>query len=222
MPILNNDKQQKIFRRVWSNDAKRIYNDKMGPGMDVIGCVAGNVSLTDIGKIVPYNQVVTLNELEINQSRDLHQAIKRGWIRVIKDRGALKRALVMPQSPPQGVDRDELMVLAKEMAKEMSKEMLKQMAGKNSELMNEVKDLKETIKQQPQTTIVNNNVAPEQQAPKQDKFLIEEENPDNVIIDVDENVVQPKMKEIGKVKEEKTDLSGSLAKMKKFRRKQNG
>lgn len=217
MPISNNSaEQQLIFKRSWSNTSKRLHNEKLGPGMKIMGKVIGSVDLSDIGRVVNYNQIVDVNEFEINNSKRLHHAIKMGWIEVIEDRGMLRRALVKQGKliqPELKDNKEDLLEMAKEMAKVMAKEMLKDdtaVRELKNELTKEIRDLKEKITSE--TVIVEKT---------EKTFIVEEQKPEDIFIDIDEKKsgVKSSIDEVGKEKEEKEDLTDSLEKMKRFRRK---
>lgn len=215
MPI-SNDEQQQLFRRTWAINSKRIHQEKLGKGMKVIGKVVGNVQLRDIGKVIPFDRIVDLNELEVNKSNDLQIALRSKWLDVVEDRGMLKRALVYQgQTTSITEDQDTKTIeLAKEMAKAMVQEMLK-----DNDLLKKVADDVSQIKNNMGEQQVIIQADKQQTEEKKSKIVIEETDLSNVVIDVDETNTQAEIKEIGKVKEEESDISGSLEKMKRFRRK---
>jgi len=201
--------QQLIFQRLWSNSSKRLYQEKLGPGMKIVGRVVGSVHLKDIGKVIAYDQVADLNETDINKSKDLQIALKNRWIEIIEDRGMMKRALAMATPQQKEEEKNDVMQMAREMAKEMAKEMVQNVLAK------EIAGIKDSLKER---SVVREYItSPETK--EQKPIVIEEENPENVFIDVGETNVNANLNEIGIVKEEKTDLTDSLEKMKKFRRK---
>lgn len=216
MPIHNDSQQQQsLHRRSWSSISKRIHNEKMGPGMKIIGKVMGSVDLNDIGRVVAYNQIVDINEMEVNNSKKLHHALKMGWIEIIEDRGLLRRALIL-QGKPQEIkeEKQDLMEIAKEMAKTMAIEMLKNndaVKELKQELTKEIRDLKGSIVIQQ---------LPQIESEKEKVFIEEKEKPEDIFVDLDgQETIKHNIVEVGTIKEEKEDLSDSIAKMKKFRRK---
>ena len=66
----------------------------VGAKMKVVGKVVGRVDLPDIGRVVHWNQIADFTEMEVNKSKILHTAIKKGYLEVIENRGLLARALV--------------------------------------------------------------------------------------------------------------------------------
>lgn len=220
MPAANVN-QQAIFRRMWSNSSKRLYNEKLGPGMKIIGRVVGQVNFKDISRVVQYNQVIHLTEIEINRSRELQHAIRMKWVEVIEDKGMLRRAnaIQTPQPQPKNeneMDSEKMMQLAKEMAKTMAQEMIANSNDTVKELTSEIAALKEKLGE----SFVPSSIVPEQQKQAADRFVVEEDM-SNVVIDVEETS-KANISSVGEVKEEKSDIGGSLAKMRKFRRKANG
>ena len=229
MPIHSSEQQQLIFRKSWANTSKRIHHEKLGPGMKIIGRVIGSVELSDIGRIIGHNQIVDLNEFEINNSKRLQHAIRMNWVEVIEDRGLLIRALIKPQQPtqqqPTGDNKAELLEIAKEMAKVMAKEMLKDgdvvrelvkqqgqlIKQENENLKQEIRSLKDNFSDQ--KIVV--------QQKENEPFIIENEKPEDIFIDIntEDSGIKSNIQEVGKEKDEIQDLSGSLEKMKRFRRK---
>jgi hypothetical protein len=208
--------QQSMMGFVHKATTKYLLQQKFNNGMVIIGKVGGTVNLRDIGRILNYGATAHITEYEINKSKDLQEAIRKGWVEIIEDRGAIKRAIVSvrgevePTPTQQGFNKEEMISLAKQMAKEMATEMLKS----NEIVMNAAKDMasgmaKEMVKE---LNLNIQNVIPEK---KDEKLQLDDVKPDNVFIDVEENKAKI---EVGTVRE-KINLNGSLEKMRRFKRR---
>jgi hypothetical protein len=214
--------QQSMMGFVHRATTKYLLQQKLNTGMVIIGKVTGTVNLSDIGRVLNFGATAHITEYEINKSKDLQEAIRRGWVEIIEDRGALKRAIVSTQGevvqvpvPQQGFNKEEMISLAKEMAKGMASEMLKS----NELVMSAAKEMASGMAKEMMKELNLNIQNITNVAPKEEKLKFEDVKPDNVVIDVDETTVQPQINEIGKVLEEKTDVSEQLEKMKRFKRR---
>ena len=174
------------------------------------------------GEKLPYIEAEPINEFEVNNSKRLQHAIRMNWVEVVEDRGLLKRALIMKSKPQvkeaATEDKTDMIEMAKEMAKTMVKEMMKDgeivkelIKQENKDLKQEIRSIKESIGEQ--------NITIKEEKKEKEPFIIEEEKPDEIFVDVEESGIKANIVEVGKEKEEKQDLSGSLEKMKRFRRK---
>jgi hypothetical protein len=201
--------QQILLRRTWKPPKKaEIY-------MIIKGKIVNIVQLNDIGKRVEYGKEISLNEYEINRSKDLQNAIKREWVEVVFDRGMLKRALTV-QGQQEKIAESDIIDIAKKMAQSMAEEMIK-----HSPLVREIAkelakemvlEIRDNLKIE-QVTV--NNVTTDKK--------IELDSPNNVFVEFkdDELDIKANMQDIGIVKEEKSDLSQALEKMKKMKGKHN-
>ena len=216
MAILSNMSQQTLFRRTWSESSKRLYNENRSPVMKIMGKVSGHVSLSDLGKNIAFGQIVELTESDITRSKDLQDAIRMKWVDVIENRSMILRApAVVIEQKKEEMNKEELMNLAKEMAKTMVQEVIKSEQEKNSTLVEELKhqinDLKES------RTVVQTQII--QQTTEKEKIKLDDQH-SSIFIDLDEkDKPNVNLNDFGTVKEEKVDLSSSLEKMKRFRRK---
>jgi hypothetical protein len=103
--------------------------------------------------------------------------------------------------------------MAKTMAYEMSKEMLK-----NQDSLKEIiKDLATEMKQKLDEKVISNEITKEDE-----NLILEDSKIKNIFIDVDEEGIVPNISSIGKVEEQKEDISGSIEKMKMFKRRKVG
>ena len=179
----------------------------------ILGKVVGTVILKDINRIVNLDQVIELDQYEINKSQDLQNAIRRKWLEIVEGRSDMLRAIATPSQPEQTQQMDQTQLL--EMAKEMAKTMAQEMIKNNPDIKVLAKEMATEMVSQINSKIVvqQNDTSKEQQ------FKIDEEVPENVVIDVNEKNMKSNINEIGTVKEEKADISGSLEKMRRFRRK---
>lgn len=196
--------QQFLIRTIWKPQTKKvdIY-------MIIRGKIINVVQLNDINKRVEFGKEISLNEYEVNRSKDLQNALKREWVEVVFDRGMLKRAITIKGQPPQQISDSDILDIAKKMAQSMAEEMLK-----NSSL---VKDIaKEVAKEM--VSEIRDNLKIEQIPEKN----IQLNSLDNVFVEFkDEEVgITANIKEIGTVEVQKDDLTSSLEKMKKFRQSQ--
>lgn len=211
--------QQNMYGRIWGKVTRDLQREKMGRFMIVKGRVIGNVEITDLCKQIAYNSVVTFSELEINKSKDLHNAIRHGWVEIIEDRGALARALVTPSQVQQPlIDESRILEMAQEIAKTTAKEMLKNNATMQDTIRELAKEMaREMVKELNIPKLKEEEV--EQKVEQQiEDVLIEDQKPKNIFIDVESNVKVNA--DVGQIKEEKVNLSDSLEKMKRFRRKE--
>jgi hypothetical protein len=202
--------QQHLMRRTWApkRQEKEIY-------MIIKGKILNTVRLNDIGRTVECGKEISLNEYEVNRSKDLQNAIKREWVEIVYDRGMMKRAVVVQGSSlqeKQAIEADVL-DLAKKLAMSMAEEMVK-----NSSL---VKDIaKEVAKEM--VTELKDNLRVEQvvvnNSTSQNK-KIELDSPDNVFVDFkDEEVgIKASLNKSSQIEMQKDDLTSSLEKMKKFK-----
>lgn len=223
---LHSIQQQQLHARSWGTVTKRLFSEKTGKTMKVIGKVSGSINLADLGRKIHFNQLVSFTEFEINRSKELQKAIRKKWVDVVEDRGMILRGLDASKSSPETVrapeqhatiDYNKMKEMAREMAQEMAKEMLKD----NQSIKDIVKEVAiELTKKIDEKVVVQETII--QESTKKKELNIKEENPDNVFIDVDENTIKLKEKKIGKVKEKKADISKSLNKMKRFKRGKQG
>jgi HAMP domain-containing protein len=223
--MMSNFSQQSLFRRNWSGSTKKLYVESRAPVMKIIGRVSGHVSLSDLGKNVAYGQIVELTDQEIARSKDLEQAIKMKWVDVIDNRSMILKVPVTAKTEQKKdeMNKDEILNLAKEMAKTMVTEILNSEQSKNTQMVDELKSeinsLKKTIDEKmiSQTTIINQTGETQTSG---SSLQFEEQELNSIVIDVDEKEVgSTNLNNFGTEKQEKTDISSSLEKMKKFRRK---
>jgi hypothetical protein len=218
--------QQRIFRRNWIQASRTIHNAKLGKHMIVKGKVVGTVDLQDINKKIAYNSTAVITEFEINKSKSLQEAIHRGWIEIIEDRGALLRAVVVngqqqtqiAQIPSQGIDEAKMFEIAAHVAKTTAAEMMKNNVSQD--------DLVKTLaKQMAKEMMAELQLNPGQSQTKQEEkvtienIVLDEQKPENVFINVEADGMKANTTNIGTEKEETVNISSSLEKMKRFRRK---
>jgi hypothetical protein len=226
MPSFSNNSQQQIFRRTWHGVTKKLQGEKLGKFMVVKGRVVGRVDLKDIGKTIHYNGTATITEYEINKSKDLQEALRRNWIEIIEDRGAMLRAVSSTEEPKvavqAGLDEARILEMAKEIAKHTALEIIKQSVsekGGNSNGSNGNGNVNDIAKELARQMMEEIKKGTSDRVIEKEKLVLEEEKAGNVFIDVDEKGVNAKITNIGKEKEEKIDISDSLERMKKFKRK---
>jgi HD-GYP domain-containing protein (c-di-GMP phosphodiesterase class II) len=200
--------QQILLRKTWKPPKKaEIY-------MIIKGKIVNIVQLNDIGKRVEYGKEISLNEYETNRSKDLQNAIKREWVEVVFDRGMMKRALTV-QGQQEKIAEYDIIDIAKKMAQSMAEEIIK-----HSPLVKEI--AKEIAKEM--VLEIRDNLKIEQVTVNNitDK-KIELDCPNNVFVEFkdDELDIKANMQDIGIIKEEKSDLSQALEKMKKMKGKLN-
>jgi hypothetical protein len=216
--MLANNFQQTLMGQFWKNTAKMMHQKQVGKNMVVVGKVIGSVLIRDLGKTIHYGASTSFNELEINKSRDLHQAIRQGWIEIIEGKDMLKRALVTPtiqteQIQPQqqqNINKEEMMEMVKEMAKTMATEMMKS----NQSVMSVAKEVaKEMVKEINSTGGIQQSIATN--SSKYDEN--EKDDPKNIFLDVDESKFNVNINKIGIIEESNNDLSNTLEKMKRLK-----
>lgn len=205
--------QQLLMRRVWNPKEIKKAEKEENIYMIIRGKIINIVQLNDIGKRVEYGKEISLNEYEVNRSKDLQNAIRREWVEVVFDRAMLKRSIAT-QSQQEIIAETDIVNIAKTMAQSMAEEMLR-----NSPIVKEV--AKEIAKEM--VSEIRENLKIEQvvkQVPEQ-KIEINDTS-SNLFVDFkDEEVgIKANIKEIGTVEVQKDDLASSLEKMKKFRQAQ--
>jgi hypothetical protein len=213
MPIIENV-QQVIYRRLHNQHVKKMFQDNRGIVMKVKGKVVGQVQLKDIGRIINLDQIIELNEYELNRSQDLQNAIRQKWVEIVSGHSDMLRAIATPSQPQQQtqqIDQTQLLEIAKEMAKTMAQEMVKN----NPDMKSMAKEMANEMVSQLSGKLVQGTSQQQKETLKIDEELA------NIVIDVDETGLEEKanIKEIGSIKEEKSNISGSLEKMRRFRRK---
>jgi hypothetical protein len=201
------------MRRVWNPKEIKKAEKEENIYMIIRGKIINIVQLNDIGKRVEYGKEISLNEYEVNRSKDLQNAIRREWVEVVFDRAMLKRSIAT-QSQQEIIAETDIVNIAKTMAQSMAEEMLR-----NSPIVKEV--AKEIAKEM--VSEIRENLKIEQvvkQVPEQ-KIEINDTS-SNLFVDFkDEEVgIKANIKEIGTVEVQKDDLASSLEKMKKFRQAQ--
>lgn len=203
--------QQYLFRRLCRNQKK--VPDEF---MIIKGKVLTSVNLKDIGRRIAYNQEISLNELEVNKSKDLQNAIRRSWVDVTYDRGMIQRALTVPSTEStekmsNQINETDMLDMAKKMARSMAEEMIK-----NSPL---VKEMAKEIANEMVIGIKDNLNIVVQGNFQQQKINVPESN---IFVDFkDEEVgLKASINNIGTVEVQKDDdLTTSLEKMKRFKPK---
>jgi hypothetical protein len=195
--------QQTLMRTMWKPQKRS------GISMVIRGKILNVVQLIDINRTVQCGQEISLDEFEVNRSRDLQNAIKRDWVEVIFDKY---------KQIENRHGTEDVVGIAKKMAQSMAEEMIK-----NSPLVKEIakevakemlSGIQDSLKAHPQQIVI------QQVGEKK----IDLKDSDNVFVEFkDEEVgMTSNIKEIGKVEIQKDDLTSSLEKMKKFRQNQKG
>jgi hypothetical protein len=203
--------QQHLMRHVWKPAIKR----EPEIVMIIKGKILTAVRLNDIGKVVEYGKEIVLNEYEVNRSRDLQNAITRGWVDIVYDKAMLKRAIAV-QNSNTSFDKPtepDVMELAKKMARAMAEEMIK-----NSPVVKEI--AKEIAKEM--VTEIKDNIKVEQIiVPQTSAKKIEINSADNnIFVDFkdEEAGITASINKPGNIEVQKDDLTSSLEKMKRFKR----
>ena len=196
--------QQHLMRRTWKP------RKEIEISMIIKGKIINSVRLNDIGKSIDLGQEISLNEYEVNKSKDLQNAINRDWVEIIYDRGMLKRAQVA--GIQQKSSDVEILDMAKKMAQTMAEEMIK-----NSQLVKEI--AKELAKEMVLEIKDNLKIEHVSQQVAQEKF--KSDSPDNIFVEFkdDESGITANINNARTVEVQKDDLTGSLEKMKMFRKK---
>jgi hypothetical protein len=200
--------QQVLSRKIW-NQQKRVE-----VYMIIRGKIINVIQLNDIGKRVEFGKELSLNEYEVNKSKDLQNAIKRDWVEIVFDRGMIKRSVTVPGQQVKNTD-SEIIDIAKKMAQTMIEEL-----PKDNTLVKEIaKELaKEMILELKENLKIEQVVRTE----KAENKKIDLSSSDNVFVEFkDEDTgMKSNIKELGTVKVQKDNLSSSLEKMKKIRQQQ--
>lgn len=211
------DFQQSLIRTIWKPPRK------VGTYMIIKGNIVNIVQLNDIRKRVEYGKEVTLTDVEVFKSKDLKNAIRRNWVEVIFDRSARKpfpvnqvqqvrKQTIVSSQVKDKMNQEEMIELAKQMAQSMAQEMLK-----NSSL---VKDIAKEVAKEMTLELKDSFKVQQIVTSSAQENKIQVSNPDNVFIDFKDDEVQLKssIKGLGTVEVQKDDLTGSLEKMKRFKR----
>jgi hypothetical protein len=223
MPILNYEHVD-VFKRIWANASKQILKEKAGFGMVVRCKVIGDVELNDICRRVNRGEIQTFNDFEIKKSDDLRNAIQNGWLEVIKGTFPIKSIATFKEKVTAQINKnseimskEEILAMAQEMARTMAIEMSKNMIKNDdvirqiasqlaSEMVAQILEKGQFIKQKEQQQVDSHDDA-------QDIFID---------VSPEESKISTNIKDVGKIQSAKDDISGSLEKMKMFRRKQGG
>jgi hypothetical protein len=223
--------QQYLSNKFWANHTLR-------NNMNIKGKVVNTLKLKDINKSVDFNQEISLTDKE-SESKDLEIARKRGWIEVTEDKMTKKIEMqtneftkteqtVQQKQTEQTVqqkqteqtkqvNQNEVYELAKQMASKMVEEMLK-----NNSF---VKEMASQISQQTVSNIKenlqNHIVLQGNQGIEKVPIKLEDKTNNDVFIDFneDEKNIQSNITEIGIVEEKQDNVSSSIEKLKKFKRK---
>jgi len=201
--------QQHLMRRIWRPLIKR----EVEVYMVIRGKILSAVRLSDIAKVVECGKDVNLTEYEVNRSRDLQNALNRGWIEIIYDRAMLKRAIAIQGQAKEKVVDSDPMDIAKKMAQTMAEEMIK-----NSPLVREIArevakemiiEIKENIKVERITTQL--------QTATENKISIDD--PENIFVEFkdEEAGITANINKTSNVEVQKDDLTNSLERMKRFK-----
>lgn len=206
--------QQNLHSRSWSGHITNMYNQSRGNVMQVIGKVTGYVDIIDLRKRVSLNQLMTFTQVEFSKSSDLQNAIKRGWVEIVEDRGGFVKEFkteVYQQPIAQQQNKQEMIEMAKAMAKEIAAEMMKQMIS-NPDYSKDLTEIKDSIKNIQVTNITNISDS------KMPSLSKEAENTFIEIKDGDVKM-EANIGEIGKTVSSETDVSSTLKKMRRFKTK---
>jgi len=220
MPLAH-DFQQNLYRRLWANVSKRICQDKISLGVIVKNKVLGEIELVDIERRIKIGEIQTFTALEVQKSQSLKEAIDKGWVEVIRGLYPTKTFVAdvvnerMKLIKDKSMSNEEILNLAREMAKTMASEMSKEILKNNDTIKQIVVELANEMVDK-----INNKVIIKELETKKD-LIIDDNKPEDIFVEIEENEMkmQTNIKDIGKVTEDKTDISESLEKMKRFRRK---
>jgi hypothetical protein len=184
--------------------------------MIIRGKVMHIVQLSDIGRKVEYEKQISLNPTEVGRSRDLQDAIRKGWVEVVDQ--DIKRVAVVDGNVLKTVSEKTTEVDITEIAKKMARTMAEEMIN-NSPILREM--AKEIAKEM--VIGIKDNLKIEQtvvqQAPEK---KIDLKSSDNIFVEFkDEEVAMTSnIQNMGKVEVQKDDLTDSLEKLKKFKQNQ--
>lgn len=225
---LTPDYQQILHRRQWSEGVKRLHQEKHGGYMKIIGNVGGRAKIKDLGLEIPYNAIITINEFQVNKSTDLQIAIRKGYVKVVEDRGMILRSLKGSTEPPpvqsmdSEIDYNKMAGMVKDMAKDMAKEMMMNTTSFKALAKEMAKEMSKETTSEIKKALDEKIVVSSEQIKKQKDIELNSDNPENVFIDVDDKEIKIKDQKIGKVEEKKANISKSLSKMKRFKRPKKG
>jgi hypothetical protein len=201
--------QQHLMRRVWKPPVMKQEDDIY---MIIRGKILTAVRLSDIRKVVECGKEVFLTEFEAKSSRDLKNAISRNWVEVVYNKTVAKKTIATQESS-QNISQNEIVNIAKTMAQTMAEEMIR-----NSPLVKEI--AKELAKEM--VTEIKDNIKIEQlNVPHTSgKDIKIDSSSETIFIDFkdEEAGITANMSNIGIEKQEKSDLTSSLEKIKKLKK----
>lgn len=199
--------QQILVRTIWKPP-------KQEEKMIIKGKILNSVILKDINKLIYLGKEIELTQREVDKSEDLKNAIKRGWVEVIKGKDMFKKPPLSSPNKSNSINpivhpNEEIMDLAKKMATTMAEEMLK-----NSPIVKEI--AKEVAKEM----ILELKQNLPFQVSKQEEKISFDDNSKNIFVDFnEEDEVVANLENIGIEKTETSDISNTLKKMEKLRKK---
>lgn len=199
--------QQILVRTIWKPP-------KQEEKMIIKGKILNSVILKDINKLIYLGKEIELTQREVDKSEDLKNAIKRGWVEVIKGKDMFKKPPLSSPNKSNSINpivhsNEEIMDLAKKMATTMAEEMLK-----NSPIVKEI--AKEVAKEM----ILELKQNLPFQVSKQEEKISLDDNSKNIFVDFnEEDEVVANLENIGIEKTETSDISNTLKKMEKLRKK---
>lgn len=201
------------MRKIW----KPTVRQKAEIDMIIKGKILSAVRLNDIGKTVELGKEVSLTEYEVNKSRDLQNAINRGWVEIVYDRAMLKRAIAVQGQLKDKTEEIDVLGMAKDMARSMAEEMIK-----NSPLVKEIaKELaKEMVSEIKDNIKVEQIIVPQASEKKIElDSKLKLDSPDNIFVEFDDkdSGITANINKSGTVKVQKDDLTSSLERMKRFK-----
>ncbi len=188
-------------KAILSHNFKSVGKERITIAMVVTGNVIGAVDIRDLGRRIFWQKNAEFSEYEVNRSKDLQQAVRMNWVKVIDDRKHLHGRILRDAPKDEKMDEEKMMEMAAKMAKVMAKEMSQETA----------KVVIEEIKKNPST--ITNVIGSEstEDTKKDQKF---EAKPDDTFVEIDDKTkVDTNIDRIGTVKKEKTKISDSLNKM---------
>lgn len=227
--------QNQLMNNIWQHNTRSI----MPEFIRIIGRVVGEVTITDINKKIAYNQILDLNVNDVLQSKDFEIARRERWIEVLQGKHILEKGYssikqVVPQQQPQQnvtnvqniqIDMNEIKNTVAQTTKETVQSILGEVLGK----LNEIKthDVSNISTSSTNTNIdidkLANAIAGKISVSGQAHINKQEIDKlaESVFIDVDSVEIEKNsnLNSVGKTKGEKSNISGTLEKMKKFKKK---
>lgn len=215
--MLNN-----LGERVWQEHIKTMMPDNVR----IIGRVIGQVIIKDLNKVVQYNQMIDISIIDAKRSADLLNAISKKWIDIVSGKEHLQSQYTsekqVVEEPVQRLQPQVQQVVQQS----INKDEIRQVVNESmAVILDALKNLNSTsIDDKTIDSIANKIVGKIPTTVQKSNDIVVDDVAKNVFIDLDQNIQQRTniSDNIGQTQEEKVDISGSLEKMKRFKKINKG